>query len=129
MSNRKAGELVELIGHVFAAGEAMDLDRFVQRFSEDALYQIGNAPAIRGRQAMLDAESFKAFNSTVKSLVHNVTNTWEVGDILIVEMTVTYVRRRDSKSITLPACDTVLFKGDMVQEMRIYMDLSPLFED
>jgi ketosteroid isomerase-like protein len=126
MVDRMPGELARLIRQVFEAGEAMDVHRFAQRFTEDALYQFGNEPPARGREGIIEARSIAAFNQTVKSIVHHVKGMWEIGDLLIVEMQVTYVRH-DGKQFTLPACDTVRFKGDLVEEMRIYMDISPVF--
>jgi hypothetical protein len=122
------GELAGLIQKVFDAGEAMDVQRFAQRFTEDTLYQFGNTPIVRGRQGIIEADSIAAFNKTVKSIEHHVKRMWEIGDILIVEMAVTYVRK-DDKSFTLPACDTVVFEGDLVKEMRIYMDINPVFAE
>lgn len=126
MTMRMPGELAGLIQKVFDAGEAMDVQRFAQRFTEDTLYQFGNTPIVRGRQGIIEADSIAAFNNTVKSIKHHVKNMWELGDLLIVEMAVTYVRK-DEKSFTLPACDTVIFEGDLVKEMRIYMDINPVF--
>lgn len=126
MSNRMPGDLAALIRKVFEAGEAMDVERFAARFTEDTWYQFGNEPVIRGRDGIRQAESIAAFNRTVQSIKHHVKGMWEIGDLLIVEMEVTYVRK-DGKDFTLPACDTVRFEGDLVKEMRIYMDISPVF--
>jgi len=126
MAERTPGELVALIQRVFEAGEAMDVQRFSERFTEDSLYQFGNEPIVKGREGIVNAKSIDTFNKTVRSIKHHVKNTWEIGDILIVEMEVTYVRG-DGKSFTLPACDVVQFSRDLVQEMRIYMDISPVF--
>jgi hypothetical protein len=128
MADRMPGELAGFIQRVFEAGEAMDVQRFAQRFTEDTAYQFGNEPIVRGRQGIIEAPSIAAFNKTVKSIKHHVKGMWEIGDLLVVEMQVTYVRH-DGKSFTLPACDTVRFKGDLVQEMRIYMDIAPVFSE
>jgi hypothetical protein len=128
MANRLPGELAQLIKGVFEAGEAMDVERFSGKFTEDAVYQFGNEPIVYGRQGIKDADSIKAFNKTVKSIKHHIKGMWEIGELLIVEMEVTYVRH-NGKTFTLPACDTVRFKGDLVQQMRIFMDISPLFKN
>lgn len=128
MVQRKPGELVALIQRVFDAGEAMDVQRFSRRFTDDCHYQFGNEPIVRGRDGIVNAQSIGAFNQTVRSIKHHVERTWELGDLLIVEMKVTYVRN-DGKSFTLPACDLVWFAGELVQDMRIFMDISPVFVD
>lgn len=128
MADRMPGELAALIQKVFEAGEAMDVERFAERFTEDTCYQFGNEPIVYSRQGIKEADSIAAFNKTVKSIKHHIKGMWEIGDLLIVEMQVTYVRK-DDKSFTLPACDTVHFEGDLVKEMRIYMDISPVFSE
>lgn len=128
MSTRSPGNLKKLMQQVFASGEAMDIDRFAQNFAEDAVYQFGNEPVVYGRQGIKEAESIAAFNQTVNSIKHHIKNMWELGNMLIVEMDVTYVRK-DGKIFNLPACDTVWFKGNLVQKMNIYMDITPVFTE
>jgi hypothetical protein len=43
----------------------------------------------------------------------------------VCEMTVTYTRK-DGEVHTLPACDTIRIQNGKVQELRIYMDISPV---
>lgn len=128
MTERPPGELKKLIQQVFAAGEAMDIDKFAQKFTEDAVYQFGNEPIVYGRQGINAADSIAAFNKTVNSIKHHIKNMWEMGDLLIVEMNVTYVRK-DGKTFNLPACDTIWFDENLVQKMNIYMDITPVFTE
>lgn len=128
MASKSPGELKNLIQQVFAAGEAMDLDRFAQNFTEDAVYQFSNEPIVYGRQGIAEADSIAAFNKTVNSIKHHIKNMWELDNMLIVEMDVTYVRK-DGKVLNLPACDTVWFNGNLVQKMNIYMDITPVFTE
>lgn len=128
MASRSPGDLKKLIQQVFEAGEAMDIDRFAQKFTEDAVYQFGNKPVVYGREGITKADSIAAFNKTVNSIKHHIKNMWELGNMLIVEMDVTYVRK-DGKIFNLPACDTVWFNGNLVQRMNIYMDITPVFTE
>ncbi|BAZ50416.1 hypothetical protein NIES4103_30320 [Nostoc sp. NIES-4103] len=125
MAERSPGDLKKLIQQVFEAGEAMDIDRFAQKFTEDAVYKFGNEPVVYGRQEIAKADSIAAFNTTVNSIKHHIENMWELGNMLIVEMDVTYVRK-DGEIFNLPACDTVWFDGNLVQRMNIYMDITPV---
>lgn len=128
MAEKPSGDLKQIIQQVFAAGEAMDIDRFAQKFAEDAVYQFGNEPVVYGRQGIMQAESIAAFNQTVNSIKHHIKNMWQMDSMLIVEMDVTYVRK-DGKTFNLPACDTVWFDGNLVKEMNIYMDITPVFTE
>lgn len=110
---------------MFIAGESMNVENFVKFYTEDAHYQFSNFPVAYGPQGIID--SSQGFLQTVAKVHHHITKMWEEGDTVICEMEVTYVRH-DGKVFRLPCCDTVVFKGDKVQELRIYMDISPVFE-
>jgi ketosteroid isomerase-like protein len=118
---------LELIRRMFLAGESMHVEDFAEFFHEDALYQFGNFPLAHGPRGIID--SSQAFLAKVGAVDHHVKNLWKVSDdTAVCEMEVTYTRH-DGKVFTLPCCDTVRIKGDKVQELRIYMDITPVFAD
>lgn len=119
------GTKSEIVRQMFQAGESMNVENFVKFYTDDAHYQFSNFPVAYGPQGIKD--SSVAFLEMVAKVYHHITNMWEVGDTVICEMEVTYIRH-DGKVFTLPCCDTIVFKGDKVQELRIYMDISPVFE-
>lgn len=114
----------EIVRQMFQAGESMNVENFVKFYTDDALYQFSNFPIAYGPQGIRD--SSVAFLEKVAKVYHHIMNIWEVGETVICEMQVTYVRY-DGKVFTLPCCDTIVFKGDKVQELRIYMDIMPVF--
>jgi len=119
-----SGEKVEIIKQLFLAGESMDLDNFVQYFTDDALYQFGNNPVVYGMEGIKGASV--EFLKKVEGIHHHLKNIWEVGDNeMVVEMEVTYIRH-DGKVFTLPCCDIIRLKGDKLQQMLIFMDISPV---
>jgi limonene-1,2-epoxide hydrolase len=119
------GTKSEIVRQMFQAGESMNVENFVKFYTDDAHYQFSNFPVAYGPQGIKD--SSVAFLEMVAKVYHHITNMWEVGDTVICEMEVTYIRQ-DGKVFTLPCCDTIVFKGDKVQELRIYMDISPVFK-
>ncbi|MCL1470593.1 EthD domain-containing protein [Argonema antarcticum] len=124
-SERFPGQLTQIVKEMFKAGESMNVDNFVKFYTDDALYQFSNFPIVYGPKGIKDAST--AFIQTVEALYHKIKHIWEVGaDTVICEMEVTYIRF-DGKVFTLPCCDTIRFKGDKVSELRIYMDISPVF--
>jgi hypothetical protein len=46
--------------------------------------------------------------------------------VVFLEMEVTYYRL-DGIKVTLPVMDLFQFKGDLIQEVKIYMDINPVF--
>jgi len=119
-----SGEKVEILKRLFLAGESMNLDDFVQFFTDDALYQSGNSPIVYGPEGI--REPSLDFLKKVEGLHHHIKNIWDIEDNgMLVEMEVTYIRH-NGQVFTLPCCDIIRFKGDKVQEMRIFMDISPV---
>jgi hypothetical protein len=120
-----SGKYIDIVKQMFLAGESMNLENFVLFYTDDALYQFSNFPVVYGPQGIREASV--GFIKQCEGIHHHIKNIWEVGeDTVLVEMDVTYVRF-DGRIHTLPCADTIRFKGDKVQELRIYMDISPLF--
>ncbi|MBW4561835.1 MAG: nuclear transport factor 2 family protein [Mojavia pulchra JT2-VF2] len=121
----RPGTKSEIVRRMFEAGESMNVDNFVKFYTDDAHYQFSNFPVAYGPQGI--KETSVGFLQKVAKVYHHITNIWEQGDTVICEMEVTYIRH-DGKVFRLPCCDTIVFKGDKVQELRIYMDISPVFQ-
>ncbi len=121
----RTGSKSEIVRRMFEAGESMNVENFVKFYTEDAHYQFSNFPVAYGPQGIRDTSV--DFLNTVAKVYHHITNIWEQGDTVICEMEVTYIRH-DGKVFRLPCCDTIVFKGDKVQQLKIYMDISPVFQ-
>jgi alkylhydroperoxidase/carboxymuconolactone decarboxylase family protein YurZ/catechol 2,3-dioxygenase-like lactoylglutathione lyase family enzyme/ketosteroid isomerase-like protein len=121
----RPGTKSDIVRRMFEAGESMNVENFVKFYTADAHYQFSNFPVAYGPEGI--KESSVGFLQTVAKVYHHITNIWEQGDTVICEMEVTYIRH-DGKVFRLPCCDTIVFKGDKVQELRIYMDISPVFQ-
>ena len=120
-----SGSKIDILKQLFLAGEAMNINNFVNFFTEDALYQFGNFPVVYGHQGIKD--SSVGFLEKCEGLHHHMKNMWQLSEeLVIVEMDVTYVRH-DGKVFTLPCADTVRFQGDKISELRIFMDVTPMF--
>lgn len=105
--------------------EKMDVDQALTLFTENALYRFGNYPPAIGREAI--AATTKASHlDQIKSISFDIKEIWENGDAVIVQMEINYTRIDDS-ILTLPCTDIFRMEGDLVQEMLVYMDASPLF--
>jgi len=120
-----SGSKVDILKQLFLAGEAMNVNNFVEFFTEDCLYQFGNFPVVYGKQGIKDSSA--GFLEKCEGLHHHIKNVWQLSEeLVIIEMEVTYVRH-DGKVFTLPCADTVRFKGDKISELRIFMDIMPMF--
>ncbi len=120
-----SGEKAEILKSLFLTGESMNLDNFVKFFTDDAIYRFGNNPIAYGPEGI--KKTSVSFLEKVEGLHHHIKNIWEVGDNeMIVEMEVTYIRH-DGMVFTLPCSDIIRFKGNKLQEMLIFMDISPVY--
>jgi ketosteroid isomerase-like protein len=120
-----SGEKVEILKSLFLAGESMNVENFVKFFTDDASYQFSNFPIAYGSEGI--KESSTDFLKKVEGVHHHIKKMWEMGENeMVVEMEVTYIRH-DGKVFTLPCSDIIRFKGDKIQEMLIFMDISPVY--
>lgn len=118
------GVQAAIVKKILAASDEMNVEKSLEFCSDDILYKFGNMPMVQGKQGIKEASS--GFLRNFKSLKHDVKNIWEMGETVVVTMEVNYIRQ-DNKTFTLPCCNIFHLKGDKVQEMQIYMDISPAF--
>ncbi|WP_242045739.1 MULTISPECIES: nuclear transport factor 2 family protein [unclassified Calothrix] len=124
MSNKLPGTNTDLVKRLFSRGEAFDSAGFVTFFTDTPVYQFGNF------DVCLDKESIKksadAFFSKIDAVYHEIKMIWEAGDVVFVEMDVLYWRK-DGSVISLPCSDIFRVEGDKFSELRIFMDVNPVF--
>ena len=114
------------VSDLFASIDRRDTDLFVGFLTEDAIFRFGNQPPVHGRAAI--AEAVGQFFSQIAGLAHDVRDTWDAGDAVIVAGDVTYTRHSGSE-VTLPFADIFRMRDGLVREYLIYMDVNPLFAD
>src|ERR1700683_3274388 len=124
MTDRIPGSMADTCVRLFGRGEAFDSEGFIGFFTDNPMYQFGNGEPCLTKAAI--KASIDGFFGAVDALYHDVRNLWEVGDVVFVEMDVTYWRK-DGTNITLPCADILRFEGDKILELRIFMDANPLF--
>jgi hypothetical protein len=124
MADRIPGVLAQTCVRLFARGEAFDSEGFIGFFVDSPMYQFGNGAPCLTKEAI--KVSIDGFFGAIDALYHDVRNLWEVGDTVFVEMDVIYWRK-DGTSVRLPCSDILRFKGDKIEELRIYMDANPIF--
>lgn len=120
----QTASMTDIVRNLFETGEAMKPEAFAAFFGEDAKYRFGNAEPVVGRIKIRDAVA--DFFPSIKALYHDIQGTWEQGNLLLVEMDVVYTRH-DNKVVTIPVADTFRFEGNLIKDMRIYGDTTPLF--
>ncbi len=115
-----------LIKRYYDAVEAMDLEAFKQLHSQTARVTFANFPAAEGPDQI--AGAIGRFWSTIGGLKHNFINRWDNPDESILEVAVDYTRK-DGRSVTLPCVSILKPEGDKVGELRVFIDVAPIYAD
>ena len=122
MTEKSSGTGIALVERLFGAGKS--LDEYASFFAEEAVYRFANYPAIRGRSAIREAAA--GFRQRVRKVAHSMQGMWEARDTVVCEMEITYTRL-DGTDVTVPCCDVFRIQGDKIEEMRVFVDVTPVF--
>ncbi len=104
--------------------DRMDAKAFASYLSEDCVLRFANADEVVGRDAIEGA--IAGFFTTIKGLSHHVLDQWDVDDTTIVQFETTYTRM-DDRRVTVPAVTIYRRGADLIDDYRIYVDLSPVY--
>jgi alkylhydroperoxidase/carboxymuconolactone decarboxylase family protein YurZ/catechol 2,3-dioxygenase-like lactoylglutathione lyase family enzyme len=125
MQSKFPGSNTDLVKRLFSRGEAFDSAGFVTFFTDTPVYQFGNFDVALDKESI--RKSADAFFSKIDAVYHEIKMMWEVGDVVFVEMDVMYWRK-DGSMISLPCFDIFRVEGDKFSELRIFMDVNPVFD-
>jgi ketosteroid isomerase-like protein len=106
--------------------DSMDLAAFKEMHAPDAKVFFANYPAAEGPEAI--AGNIGYFWSTIKGLSHKIINRWDNAEETILEVSVDYTRL-DGKHVVLPCVSIVKPAGDKVGELRVFIDVAPIYAD
>ncbi|WP_221643343.1 MULTISPECIES: nuclear transport factor 2 family protein [unclassified Nostoc] len=121
---RPPGTTSDLVKRLFSRGEAFDTEGFITFFTDTPVYQFGNFEVCLDKAAI--KKSAEAFFSQISAVYHDIKMIREIEDVVFVEMDVIYWRK-DGSVVRLPCCDIFRVEGDKFSELRIFMDVNPVF--
>ncbi len=117
----KEDSMSDWVKHYYSVVDSMNVEEFTALHTEDVRLRFGNAETVVGRDAVV--QGIANFWGAIKGLRHNFVQTWDEGDVEIVEALIDYTRH-DGKVVTLPCTSILRKRGDLLQDLRIYMDVS-----
>ncbi len=109
---------------IFADIDSFNPGQFVAHLTPDAAFRFGNADPVTGQEAV--AAAVASFFATIDGMKHHILNSWEVGDTVIVQIDVEYLRK-DGRSVITPNVDILIFEDDLVRDWQIYIDVTPVY--
>jgi ketosteroid isomerase-like protein len=116
------------IDDYYADVDAMRLEAFVERHSDDATVVFGNNPPAVGKEAIRAA--IGGFWSMIGGLRHERRNLWFIndGDTAVLEAVTLYTTKGGAK-VPVPCVSLLDRNADgKVSSLLFYIDLAPLFE-
>lgn len=109
---------------LFAAIDARDAQAFAAFLADDAEFRFGNAPPVRGREAI---EAYVgAFFEALGGVSHRVEALWVSDQKLTCHGEVTY-QRRDGSALTVPFANVFYLAEGRVARYLVFIDNSALF--
>lgn len=114
----------EIIRSLIGLFEAMDVESAMTYFTEDALYRFGNHPPAVGKAAIASVIEADRLDRIARTSFE-INEIWEIDDAVICQMETSHLCNR-GKAIAIPCAVVFRMEDDLVREMRIYIDASPL---
>ena len=119
-----SGTKSEVVKRLLASVDDYDLDTYITFFTNDAVYQIGNTDPIIGIEGI--RKFVNPLMHTIKSIVHDIKNMWEIDSTVICEVDIIYTRR-DDKVFRVPNVNIIYFKGNKISKLQAFLDASEVF--
>src|SRR5882762_1062590 len=114
----------EWVREYYRAVDGMDMDGYLAWHTDDVRFRFGNGPTTTGKEAI--REGLSQFWGSIAGLRHEFVQVWDTDDASILEATTVYTRK-DGSQVGIPVTTILRRRGDLVEDIRIYMDLAPLF--
>ena len=103
-----------------------DLKQYSTYLSSDIMLQINNQPAISGKSEVVNY--LEQYWKTFESVEHDLLTIYGKDEAFLLEAMNDY-RRNDGKMVQVRAVAfTDLDEGGKVRSVRLYSDVSPVFE-
>ncbi|WP_081286889.1 nuclear transport factor 2 family protein [Mycobacterium colombiense] len=113
----------DLIRNLIRAVDGADQEAITALTAWDVHFRFGNAAPTSTQSELLAAA--QSFHEAIADLHHTILDLWEVDDTVIALMDVFY-RRLDGRELNLPCCNVFRVRDGVVNDYRIYMDVSPV---
>jgi ketosteroid isomerase-like protein len=111
----------------FAAVDRKDIDGFIDMLTDDHVFLFGGRLPVIGKAVA--REQVLHFWSMIGRLRHNIWRvTVAADDLIFVEANVDY-ERLDGHSVTVPCCDVIRTRGNLICEQRAYLDQGPIWAE
>lgn len=105
--------------------DAMDMDAFLAHHTDDAVVEFANNPPAKGWDEIRGA--IGGLWGAIGGLRHDRRNLWSVHGGAVQEAVCTYTTKGGTE-VPIAVTSILHRDGDKVDNLRIYIDMAPLFE-
>jgi len=112
------------VSGLLATIDNKNAEAFTGFLTADACFYFGNASPVVGRESI--GEAVAAFFDAIRALAHNRGEHWSLPGTEIVTGEVCYTRL-DGSTLTVPFCNLLTMRGDLIRDYRVYVDNSQLW--
>ncbi len=109
---------------LFNSIDEKDTKAFLGFLTNDVKFRFGNAPVAEGYTAV--GEAVGGFFSSIKSIQHELTDTWYREEVIICHGNVTYTRH-DSTILRVPFANILTMENNLIKDYLIFVDISGLY--
>jgi len=110
---------------LFELVDRFDADALGARMAPDGVLISTNSAPVVGPAGVREAA--RQFEQGVASIGHEVVRAWRIGDTVITDLWVTYVRH-DGGKVVLPCANIFDLTDDgLISKYQIFMDMTPVF--
>ncbi len=111
------------VDRCYRAVKMKDADAFLDQFTDDVWFRLGNAEPVVGREAL--TSWLPDFFASFAAVEHAYGGLWSDGAALIVDSDHIFTRL-DGIRLTIPSVMICRMQGERANRAQLYLDLSPL---
>ena len=115
----------DLMDGLFEAIDRSDAEKFSVFLADDVTFRFGNAAPVGGKAQV--KEVVGGFFASIKTLRHQIHDTWSVNNAIVCHGMVTYTRH-DGSTLTVQFANIFKMKGELIKDYLIFADTSELYK-
>ena len=118
---------IDWLKDTYACLDAMDLEGFLARLTDDVRVRFGNAHPVHGKHAA--REGYAELLGSIGAMTHHPVRVWNEGDFLGFQANARITRKGDEAILHVPTFTAWRLRGDLGASVQVFADLSPVFEN
>jgi len=118
---------IDWLKETHACLDAMNLEGFLERLTDDVRVRFGNAPPVHGKHSARDG--YAGLFERIGGMTHHPIRVWDQADFVGFQANVRFTRKGDGAALFVPTFSAWRLRGDKGASVQVFADLGPVFED